>query len=354
MLMLEISWKPTAIIHLKWRKSYSMCIRHFGSLRSLQYLNPSLDDLEGEVSTGGIFDNATEIFVFGNRRLCGPGVIQICNCPLALSKPQKENITKDNLVGTGSFGSVYKGKMDPDDREGNDSKALVFEYMPSGSLEGWLHPKAHEHHQIRKLDLTQRLNIVIDVASALNYLHHDSVVPVVQCDLKPSNILLLDHDMTAHAGDFGFALLLSTSSSTASKNSSSWMGLKDPSDTSLQGDVYSYGIVLLEMLTGKKPTDDVFKNGFNLHKFVSKAFPERIVEILDPQILQEEWEEANNNSRNENAARMRTRRCITSLLRIGLSCSKESPKERIDMRDVANKLNTTKDRLSVVEIFEGG
>lgn len=127
------------------------------------------------------------------------------------------------------------------------------------------------------------------------------------------------------------------------------------SKISTQGDVYSYGILLLEMLTGKKPTDDMFKDGLNLHKFVGTAFPERIMEILDPQILQDEYDEANNDSRNENAARIRrTRRCITSLLGLGLLCSKESPKERMDMRDIASKLNAIKDSLSVVEMFEEG
>ncbi|XP_026656656.2 receptor kinase-like protein Xa21 [Phoenix dactylifera] len=436
----------------------------FRSLRSLQYLNLSFNDLEGEVPKGGIFDNATEISVLGNRRLGGGdpalqlppchvkgskrtflkvaipvagATIVLVLCLLAIRcRPRKagekslcvsnigdkykklsyadihratNGFSSGNLVGTGSFGSVYKGKIDLEEKDiivkvfnlhqigalksfsaecealrnmrhrnlvkiitscstidsrGNDFKALVFEYMPNGSLEEWLHPKAPEHDQAKKLNLTQRLNIVIDVASGLNYLHHGNAVPVVHCDLKPSNILL-DNDMTAHVGDFGLARFLSTSSSATSKNSTSWMGIKGSigyvapeyamgSKISTQGDVYSYGILLLEILTGKKPIDDMFKDGLNLHKFVSTAFPEGIMEILDPQILQEECEEANNNSRNENTARMRTRRCITSLLGIGLSCSKESPKERMDMRDVANKLKVVKDKLSVVEIFEEG
>ena len=73
--------------------------------------------------------------------------------------------------------------------------------MPNGSLDKWLY--SHNYF----LDLIQRLNIMIDVASALEYLHHDCPSLVVHCDLKPNNILL-DDDMVAHVGDFGIARLL--------------------------------------------------------------------------------------------------------------------------------------------------
>ncbi|KAL2638620.1 hypothetical protein AAZV13_06G123600 [Glycine max] len=68
----------------------------------------------------------------------------------------------------------------------------------------------------------QRLNVVIDVASALDYLHHDCDPPVVHCDLKPSNVLL-DENMVAHVADFGLARLLSQ---TTSEMQSSTLGLK--------------------------------------------------------------------------------------------------------------------------------
>ena len=80
-------------------------------------------------------------------------------------------------------------------------KALVLEFMPNGSLEKWLY--SHNHF----LDVSQRLNIMIDIALALEYLHHGHTPPVVHCDLKPNNVLL-DEDMIAHLGDFGIAKLL--------------------------------------------------------------------------------------------------------------------------------------------------
>ncbi|MBA0549867.1 hypothetical protein Golob_020873, partial [Gossypium lobatum] len=82
-----------------------------------------------------------------------------------------------------------------------DFKALVLEFMPNGSLDKWL------YFNNQFLDILQRLNIMIDVASALEYLHHGNATPVVHCDLKPSNVLL-DEDMVAHLSDFGIAKLL--------------------------------------------------------------------------------------------------------------------------------------------------
>ncbi|XP_022732973.1 probable LRR receptor-like serine/threonine-protein kinase At3g47570 [Durio zibethinus] len=73
--------------------------------------------------------------------------------------------------------------------------------MPNGSLEKWLHS---EHYF---LDILQRINIMIDVASALEYHHAGQPTPIIHCDLKPSNILLHE-DIVAHMGDFGIAKLL--------------------------------------------------------------------------------------------------------------------------------------------------
>ena len=79
-------------------------------------------------------------------------------------------------------------------------KALILTYMPNGSLEKWLHSGMYG------LELIQRLKIAIDVAAALEYLHHGHTFPVVHCDLKPSNVLI-DQDMIAHLADFGISKL---------------------------------------------------------------------------------------------------------------------------------------------------
>ncbi|XP_028052035.1 receptor kinase-like protein Xa21 [Camellia sinensis] len=80
-------------------------------------------------------------------------------------------------------------------------RALVLKYMPSGSLDEWF----YSHNYC--LNFFQRVSIMLDVAIALEYLHHGQFEPIVHCDLKPSNVLL-DEDMVAHLGDFGISKIL--------------------------------------------------------------------------------------------------------------------------------------------------
>ncbi|PIA24724.1 hypothetical protein AQUCO_68600001v1, partial [Aquilegia coerulea] len=170
------------------------------------------------------------------------------------------------------------------DFQGNDFRALVFEFMPYGSLEEWLHPIVNEEqHDSRNLSFIQRLNIAIDVASALDYLHNRCQPGVVHCDLKPSNVLL-DDDMTARVADFGIAKMFSAASYDSAQSQPSSdvirgsIGYVAPEygmgiQVSMEGDVYSYGILLLEMFTRKRPTDDIFLNGLSLHNYAEMALP---------------------------------------------------------------------------------
>ena len=106
----------------------------------------------------------------------------------------------------------------------NDFKAIVFEFMPNGSLDRWLHMDAHASHQLQGLTLTQRLNIAVDIADALDYLHNCEP-PIIHCDLKPSNILL-NEDLVAHVGDFGLAKILSEPAAEQLINSKSTVGIR--------------------------------------------------------------------------------------------------------------------------------
>ena len=124
---------------------------------------------------------------------------------------------------------------------------------------------------------------------------------------------------------------------------------------SRKGDVYSYGILILEMFTGKRPTNEIFEDDLNLHNFVKMALPERLVEIADSALLPREAEENalmrgelhGRNSSNTiggieielgNQIRARLRKCLVSVLEIGVSCSKESPNERMNIGDVTKEL----------------
>ena len=93
------------------------------------------------------------------------------------------------------------------DAEGNDFKALVFEFMPNSCLEEWLHSKDLENGHTHHLSFAQRLNIANSVGSAVEYLHHHGSTSIVHCDLMPSNVLL-DGDMNAFVTDFGLARFL--------------------------------------------------------------------------------------------------------------------------------------------------
>ncbi|KAL8507859.1 hypothetical protein ACS0TY_018415 [Phlomoides rotata] len=134
--------------------------------------------------------------------------------------------------------------------------------MPNANLEKWLY--SHNYF----LDVNQRLDIMIDVASALEYLHHGYSTPIVHCDLKPSNVLL-DEDMVAHVSDFGISKLLGEEQSTVLTNTLATLGYIAP-EYGLEGlvstrcDVYSYGVMLMETFTRKRPNDDMFGGDLSL------------------------------------------------------------------------------------------
>ncbi|XP_015877376.3 putative receptor-like protein kinase At3g47110 [Ziziphus jujuba] len=295
-----------------------------------------------------------------------------------------------NVIGAGSFGSVYRGVLDMEERtvaikvlnlesskacksfiaecealrgirhrnlvklvtacssidyHGNDFKALVYEFMPNGSLDEWLHTELGQEQ--RHLNIIQRINIAIDVASALDYLHNQCHFSIVHCDLKPSNILL-DNEMVACVGDFGLARFLSDPSRVFSSFQSKSVGINGSigyvapeygmgSEVSTYGDVYSYGILLLEMLAGKRPTDDMFKNGLNLHNLFLMALPTRVEQVLDPALLQaEECGTANTK---------RVQECLISIAGIGVACSAENPRERMEIKNVVTELCLLRDLL---------
>ena len=126
-------------------------------------------------------------------------------------------------------------------------------------------------------------------------------------------------------------------------------------EPSRKGDVYSYGVLVLEMFTGKRPTDDIFKNDFNLHNYVKMALPGRLVEIVDSTLLPREAEEntlvrTEDGRANIGGIEIETeeafgnqiddhlRNCLVSMLEIGVACSEESPNERMNMTDVTREL----------------
>ena len=105
---------------------------------------------------------------------------------------------------------------------------------------------------------------------------------------------------------------------------------------STSGDVYSFGIVLLEMLIGKRPTDSMFEGELNIVRFVERNFPDQMLRIIDT-CLQEECKgfiQATVGTENE------ARRCLLSLVQVAISCTRLLPRERMNMREVAAYLHS--------------
>lgn len=236
------------------------------------------------------------------------------------------------------------------DSNQNDFKALVYEFMSNGCLHRWLHRDVDLSQKWGGLTLTQRLNIAVDVADALDYLHNNCEPPIVHCDLKPSNILL-NQDLVAHLGDFGLAKILSDSAREQLVRSTTIIGgtvgyvapeYGQGGQVSPCGDVYSFGIVILELFTGMAPTHDMFRDGLTLQNLARNMFPGMLMDIVDPVLLSVEEAHASylQNSRN---AMEDISKVMFSITKLALSCSKQAPTDRIWMRDAAAEMHRIRD-----------
>jgi serine/threonine protein kinase len=112
-------------------------------------------------------------------------------------------------------------------------------------------------------------------------------------------------------------------------------------EVSTCGDMYSFGILVLEMLTGRRPTDEVFDDGQNLHNFVASSFPDNLMKILDPHLVSRDVEVAIQDVNHVNLIPT-IEECLVSLFRIGITCSLDSPKERMNIADVTGELSKIK------------
>ncbi|KAJ3699047.1 hypothetical protein LUZ61_002752 [Rhynchospora tenuis] len=312
-----------------------------------------------------------------------------------------KGFSESRLIGAGHFGQVYEGTLHDktriavkvlDTRNGGveisgsfkrecqvlkrtrhrnlirvittcsrpDFKALVLPLMPNGSLETYLYPPDGPS---RGLYLHELLSILIDVAEGMAYLHHYSPVKVVHCDLKPSNVLL-DDDMRAVVSDFGIAKLVrergdENSFLAESAPCNSMTGLLQGSvgyiapeyglggNPSIKGDVYSFGVLILELISGKRPTDTMFHEGLTLPDWVKNHYPHDIDAIVsrahlrDPPLL--------SNPIYYNKLK---RDILVELVELGLVCTQISPAMRPAMVDAVHEITILKEDLEKHGVFE--
>ncbi|KAK9735621.1 hypothetical protein RND81_04G216300 [Saponaria officinalis] len=185
---------------------------------------------------------------------------------------------------------------------------IVYEYMPNGSLGTALH--------------------------GLAYLHHDCHPSVIHRDIKSNNILL-DENFEARIADFGLARMMLNEDKTVSMVAGSYGYIAPEYGNSLKddekSDIYSFGVVLLELITGKKPLDPSIGEAIDLVDWVRAKIRDNrdTNEVLDPDIsgqckyIQEE---------------------MVLVLRIALLCTAKLPKERPSMRDIITMLGEAKAR----------
>nr|GMD09544.1 probable LRR receptor-like serine/threonine-protein kinase At3g47570 [Ipomoea batatas] len=114
------------------------------------------------------------------------------------------------------------------------------------------------------------------------------------------------------------------------------------------GDTYSYGIILLEIFTGRSPTSDIFNNGLTLHNYVKMAIPEQVISIMDPKLLHKEVDEPPRNL----VRRGRFLECLVSIFKIGIACSVELPRERMNIGCAIKELHSVKNTLIELGDFE--
>ncbi|KAI3508212.1 hypothetical protein L1887_23217 [Cichorium endivia] len=275
------------------------------------------------------------------------------------------NFHNDNKIGEGGFGSVYWGRTSKGAElavkrlksinakaemefaveveilgrvrhknllglkgfyAGGDERLIVYDYMPNHSL------LTHLHGQLAAdclLDWPRRMSIAIGSAEGLAYLHHDVTPHIIHRDIKASNVLL-DSDFQAKVADFGFAKLIPDGVTHMTTRVKGTLGYLAPEyamwgKVSESCDVYSYGVLLLEILSAKKPLEKL--PGGIKRDIIQWATPyvqkDAYEHIVDPRL----------KGRFDHAQ-------LKVVVRIALACTDSNPENRPSMTEVVEWLKS--------------
>ncbi|XP_027358922.1 receptor-like protein kinase 5 [Abrus precatorius] len=216
-----------------------------------------------------------------------------------------------------------------------DSLLLVYEYMENHSLDRWLHKKGKASAMSNSvLDWPKRLHIAIGAAQGLCYMHHDCLPPVVHRDVKTSNILL-DSQFNAKVADFGLAKMLIKPEELATMSAvAGTFGYIAPeyaqtTRVNEKIDVYSFGVILLELTTGKEAN-----HGDEYSSLAEWAWRHIQVGSDIEDILDEEIKEACYTDEMRN------------IFKLGVMCTSTLPASRPSMKEVLKVLHRCSDPLA--------
>ncbi|XVF21501.1 hypothetical protein REPUB_Repub12eG0095500 [Reevesia pubescens] len=260
-------------------------------------------------------------------------------------------IKESNVVGMGATGVVYKAEMPQSNavvavkklwRSGSNmeretvgillesSMMIVYELMQNGSLGEALHGKQAGRLLV---DWVSRYNIALGVAQGLAYLHHDCHPPVIHRDIKSNNILL-DANLEARIADFGLARMMVRKNETISMVAGSYGYIAPEYGYTLKVDekidIYSFGVVLLELITGKRPLDPKFGESVDIVEWFRRK-------VGDNRALEEALNPNLGNCKH-------IQEDMLLVVRIALLCTAKLPKDRPSMRDVITMLGEAKPR----------